>query len=908
MAVRGWQLVLLAALATTAPRALCQSSRGKVGAAANRKAAPAAPSRKPASTPDAALPPMLPLLPDVWLRHAWCPDGKRLALAAGDHGIQVWPADGGGKAAWLKGIPIHTFVAALAYSADGKSLAFVSAECQVYQCDSKTSAARLMYTLPASCNWATMSADGATAVILGEDRKSRQPIACVWRASAPDRADLLPSEAAGAGECWLSPDGRVAALIGKGGDVQIWDLGARTRLATIAARAAIPDTRQEPTVAFRSDAKVIAFQDQATKHIRFWDSETGAEVRGYPTVEGAILGFWPSGGNAISRSANHTMFGILKPDGEVLTLPAPGKRLAAASVSPDGKLIALSGSEGKLALYGGDDGVLLRSSQADGAATLISFSPDSKLLMIGNNDTRARCVLGASDLRPIWTAPLLTYARSIAFDPRTGELVALFGDNTTRVIDTSAAAVRALPDTPDVYPCEFAFSGDGSILVATALFGAPRVMKYPSLTPVPLRSSTPNEFGRFSVAIGADGRTVFAGTRQHQAIAWDLATGREVRRFGSARDGCFYYHVVCSPDGSMLVTGDTDGLRLWDARSGAEIARLATWKEQIDCGYKIALSPNGKLIAGLNDQLALTVWDVATRRPLFAKKEYGSFGWVAFSPDSRYVACSHRALVGGERVTIVDASTGAAVRRLPCKFRGLPRLAYSPDGRLLAATDSVSACITLWDAASGQMLAAIQTILNDDDVLFATPDGRYSGTPAALALMSGALGRTIANEPEAVTKRVAAAGTLPPVAVAEAPEPARRAGSVTADPSAEGVVFRALNADRKARGLAALEPDAQVAAVARAHAEDMARNGYLEHINLEGESPFQRLTRAHIRYAAAAENIAVTGAASALEPCWMKSPGHRANILTPTYTHVGIGVAKNSKGRYYGVQVFITRP
>jgi len=38
---------------------------------------------------------------------------------------------------------------------------------------------------------------------------------------------------------------------------------------------------------------------------------------------------------------------------------------------------------------------------------------------------------------------------------------------------------------------------------------------------------------------------------------------------------------------------------------------------------------------------------------------------------------------------------------------------------------------------------------------------------------------------------------------------------------------------------------------------------------------------------------------------WMNSPGHRSNILNPTYTELGVGLAKDSAGRCYWTQMFI---
>lgn len=58
----------------------------------------------------------------------------------------------------------------------------------------------------------------------------------------------------------------------------------------------------------------------------------------------------------------------------------------------------------------------------------------------------------------------------------------------------------------------------------------------------------------------------------------------------------------------------------------------------------------------------------------------------------------------------------------------------------------------------------------------------------------------------------------------------------------------------------------------------------------------------------ASENIACGNVtADQMVTMWMNSPGHRANILNGSFTHIGIGAAKTSAGRWYGVQDFITK-
>jgi len=114
-----------------------------------------------------------------------------------------------------------------------------------------------------------------------------------------------------------------------------------------------------------------------------------------------------------------------------------------------------------------------------------------------------------------------------------------------------------------------------------------------------------------------------------------------------------------------------------------------------------------------------------------------------------------------------------------------------------------------------------------------------------------------------------------------------------------------LNADRRANGLLNLQVSASLATVAQKHAQDMMARNFFSHTNPDGQSPFDRIKQAGISYSAAGENIAIDQSVQAAEVAFMKSSGHRANILNPSYTTVGIGVAYDANGKTYVVQNFI---
>ena len=99
-----------------------------------------------------------------------------------------------------------------------------------------------------------------------------------------------------------------------------------------------------------------------------------------------------------------------------------------------------------------------------------------------------------------------------------------------------------------------------------------------------------------------------------------------------------------------------------------------------------------------------------------------------------------------------------------------------------------------------------------------------------------------------------------------------------------------VNQHRASLGLGTLAWHAGVAAVAQAHTQDMVDRNFFSHTNPDGETPWDRLAAAGITYSYAGENIAYGyPSASAVLAAWLASPGHRANIENPNFTHHGVG-------------------
>ena len=115
-----------------------------------------------------------------------------------------------------------------------------------------------------------------------------------------------------------------------------------------------------------------------------------------------------------------------------------------------------------------------------------------------------------------------------------------------------------------------------------------------------------------------------------------------------------------------------------------------------------------------------------------------------------------------------------------------------------------------------------------------------------------------------------------------------------------------VNKERSSRGLQLLTAHTKLSNVARTKSQDMIDNKYFSHTSPKYGSPFNMMESFGLRFSAAGENIAY-GQQTAAEvvKVWMNSPGHRANILSKSFSHIGVGAAKMSNGTLYWTQMFM---
>jgi uncharacterized YkwD family protein len=116
-----------------------------------------------------------------------------------------------------------------------------------------------------------------------------------------------------------------------------------------------------------------------------------------------------------------------------------------------------------------------------------------------------------------------------------------------------------------------------------------------------------------------------------------------------------------------------------------------------------------------------------------------------------------------------------------------------------------------------------------------------------------------------------------------------------------------VNQARAQAGLKALNNYGSLVNMANTKAKDIVTNNYFSHTSPTYGSPFDMMKSNGIAYLYAGENLAINQNVQAAEQALMNSPEHKANILNPNFTDIGIGIAQKSDGSYVYVQEFIGR-
>jgi WD40 repeat protein len=184
-----------------------------------------------------------------------------------------------------------------------------------------------------------------------------------------------------------------------------------------------------------------------------------------------------------------------------------------------------------------------------------------------------------------------------------------------------------------------------------------------------------------SSVITKDGRTIYvAGSDDNTISAFDLQTGLRLRTFKEDEPGISA--LALSPDGELLVCGGTNGMSVWELKTGKKMRRMRAGRVRT-----VVFSPDGKKLVtgGQERDNSVRVFDVATaKEQLRMLGHKGEVNFVACAPDGRTIVTASG---DDAKVRIADISTGETMRTIAAKNTSDTLVALSPDGKNLAFSE-----------------------------------------------------------------------------------------------------------------------------------------------------------------------------------------------------------------------------
>jgi WD40 repeat protein len=634
---------------------------------------------------------------------AFSPDGKTVATGISDFTVRLWDAATGRELRRITGFT--SAVEKVVFSPGGKRLFTYDIEGRLRAWDLSTGKELWRNLTKIRRRGLVFSPDGRIMALLLSGSKTIS-------ACDPDTGKEV-QRLVDVGDDFcdfdFTPDGKSLVTADSQKSVRVWSV------ATGQLLRAMGDGKTGSLLALAPDGKTAATNDRFGTPVFLWDLTSG---KGLHRLEGhekdvVSLAFSPDGKRLVSKSFDTEAF-LWDPETgrEVRRFHRSEQGCAYESNgawSPDGRTLALVGRDGFLRLYDPDSGKeRLEFGGHRGAVVALAVSPDGKRIASAGGD-KTLCLWDAATGKELRTVGKdIEVAASVAWSPDARAIVTASFQEELRRWDPDGGKELAAWRAENHRPWNVAFSPSGDRLVSaghasTCLWETASGKLLCRLEPQPVDAATDDEperrrllrraNGALTVqrlAFSPDGRFLATGSQDNLVRLWDVATGKELRRFVGHDN--WVQHVAFSPDGRTLASSSSDwSVRLWEVVTGKERGRVTGQRSMVT---PLEFSPDGRFLAlGGTDKL-IHIHSLAEEKEVLRFSGHdGTVSCLAYFRDGR------RLFSGGTDTTLLVWDVSNLAERRP-EAKRLAAGEAEALWRTLLGRDAVKSYRAMWQLSA----------------------------------------------------------------------------------------------------------------------------------------------------------------------------------------------------------------
>jgi eukaryotic-like serine/threonine-protein kinase len=417
---------------------------------------------------------------------------------------------------------------------------------------------------------------------------------------------------------------------------------------------------------------------------------------------------------------------------ELFTLKGHTLTVTSLALSADAKKLASGGKDGKVIVWDLEKSTSAKILEHGANIFGVAFSNEDKELIVGAGNGRI-FIWNCETWQRIKILTNLSRLRSLRVSPDR-KILAGFGVGSLvlwNLADFREVAKFKLRVSNDLIPGGIAFSPDSSVLAYSRGDGV--IVLWDLANAKWLAELEGHERCVSALAFSWDGSILVSGSRDRTVRVWDVTSRKELRQLGNFPGwvGC----VTFSPAGEFLaVVGAGQRIRLFDTRTWQEIQSLTGHSEEL---WTAVFSPDGRTIMTGSKDGTIKCWGVSTNREPTWQRLPPDVRAFALLADAKNLYLTHTnhtyslwrtdpfqqtvrhpfqlprwtattvspngkfwtAGTTNGLVKVFDHSRDRFIADLYCASSAVSKLAFSADGRMLAAAGGDHAC-QVWSVAS----------------------------------------------------------------------------------------------------------------------------------------------------------------------------------------------------------------